>query len=166
MVSVVKLFFFSPSDYALLQQAVVAADLPRREALAPYVDYVRDVERDARGLEGDGVVVQRRVINVEAMLRWLSVEGLLPDRRGRERYVRAVHGPSPLRRRYRGGMLLAWADGGDTHWDGEPEASNTNDWYARLDAQLRAAVARKAAEADGGRYNPWGDWKSRWRPGC
>jgi hypothetical protein len=164
MTTVVKNFVFSPEGYRLLQEAIAAAGLRRRENLPPFADYLAEQDRFARGLEVDGVVVTRRVVNVGAMLVWLNDRGLPPDERSRGKYVTALFGESPLRRRRRG-MLMAWGDGSDAHWDGEPEASNANDWYARLDAQRRAAVARKAAEADDGRYHPWGDWKSRWQPG-
>jgi hypothetical protein len=161
---VVVHFVFPPDGYRLLGAAIRAADLAEKERLPSFDDYARGIERDERGFERDGVSFRRRALSVEAMLRWLDGEGLLPDRRGRERYVRAIYGENPLRKRYRKGMLLAFGDGGDTRWDGEPEASNTNDWFAKLDGQRRAAAAR-AREGDGEYYSPWGNWRAVWRPG-
>jgi hypothetical protein len=164
MTAAVVHFVFSRADYDLLRRAIEVAGV--RETLGEYGDYVREVERDERGFERDGVVFRRWALSVEAMLRWLHDRGLLPDRKGREKYVFAVHGPSPLRRRYRKGMLLAWGSG-DVRSDVEPEASNVNGWYAKLDASRRVAAARRweEAEAADGRYSPFGDWRSRWAPG-
>jgi hypothetical protein len=165
MTRVVKYFVFSPEGYRLLADAIAAAGLRRRERLPEWDDYLADTDRFARGLEGDGVVVQRRLVDVERMLEWLNDHGLDPAERSRGKYVRARYGDSPLRRRRRG-VLMAWGDGGDTHLDGVPEASGS-DWYARLDASRRAASARAFEERQvpGGTYSPWDDWRSRWAPG-
>jgi hypothetical protein len=174
MTEVIRHLVFSPSGYRLLEDAIAAARLPKKEKLCVYADYIADQDRRALELEEGDVVVQRRPIDVKSMLTWLDDQRLKPDKRGRNRYLRAFFGENPIKRRWRRGMQAAWSDrsqsrldmlvvwpnGPDSHWVGKPEASDPNDdWLARVEADRRKAVAEEWAEAEldnpGGRRPFW-----------
>jgi hypothetical protein len=134
---------FSAGGHRLLNEAIVAAGLPKKERLPSFEDYTLRIERNERQLERDAIMFQRRVVPAQRMLDWLDDHGLLPDERGRRKYTRVAFGEDPVRRRFRRrGMLMAWGSGPDSHMDGPPEASVSSDWHAKVMADRRPAYRK------------------------
>jgi len=161
MTETVRHFRLSPSGYRLLQAAIVAAGLKKRERLPPWEEYVDDLERTASELEEQDIVVLPTMIDVHRMLTEISEQGLRPDAKARAEYTRSVYGDNPLtrirkRRRWRekhglsrdegprSGTLVCWQDGTDSRWERYEESPEPARW---LD-DAKAAVVRAAAPKD------------------
>jgi hypothetical protein len=132
---VVGQVWFTPQSWQQLEQAIVAAGLPKRERLPSYEKWQAEFDATTRELAEQGIMSKRVPVSVPHMLEWCRDNGLGIDAAARAKYVRSAHGDNPMRRirdmrkraqaagidyreLQRSGMLCCWQDGSSSRWGG------------------------------------------------
>lgn len=129
---VVGQVWYTPQSFSVLNAAIIAAGLRKRDQLPTYAKFVAEFDRTTAQLEERGIMSKRVSINAASLLEWCADHGLSPDAEARAQYIRAAYGNNPLRKllnmrkrakaagidyrdHQRSGMLCCW-DAGDSRW--------------------------------------------------
>ena len=130
---VVGQIWYTPQSFSVINAAIIAAGLPKRDQLPPYEKFVAEFDRTTAELEERGIMSKRVSVNAASLLEWCADHGLSPDADARAQYIRAAYGKNPMKRiremqkrfaaagldmreHQRSGVLCCWDNGTASRW--------------------------------------------------